>query len=69
MWWLTLFTPALGRLKEENYEFKASLGYIDIFEHKLIMPEKGKSRSRSCLACVRPQILSLDLEKGGITWA
>lgn len=69
MWRLTLFRSALRRLKEEDCEFKVSLGYIDILNIKLIRPEKGESRFRSCLAYVRPQILFPELKKGRINWA
>jgi hypothetical protein len=27
-WWCTTVIPALGRLRQEDLEFKASLGYI-----------------------------------------
>jgi hypothetical protein len=27
-WWHTPVIPALGRLRQENHEFEASLGYI-----------------------------------------
>jgi hypothetical protein len=27
-WWCTPVVPALGRMREEDLEFKASLGYI-----------------------------------------
>jgi hypothetical protein len=28
VWWYTPFIPALGRLRQENHEFKTSLGHI-----------------------------------------
>jgi hypothetical protein len=28
VWWCTSASPAFGRLRQENDEFKASLGYI-----------------------------------------
>jgi hypothetical protein len=28
MWWCTLVVPVLGGLKQENFEFEVSLGYV-----------------------------------------
>jgi hypothetical protein len=29
VWWCTPVIPALGRLRQENYKFKVSLGYTE----------------------------------------
>jgi hypothetical protein len=31
VWWFTSVTPALGKPKEEDRKFEASLGYIERF--------------------------------------
>jgi hypothetical protein len=32
-WWHTPIIPALGKVRQEDSEFKASLGYTDILAH------------------------------------
>jgi hypothetical protein len=42
-WWLMPVIPALGRLRQEDHEFKASLGYLEILRETLSQKKKKKS--------------------------
>jgi hypothetical protein len=45
-WWLTAVIPALGRLRQENGEFKASLGYIERTPSQKEGRKEGKKEGR-----------------------
>jgi hypothetical protein len=38
VWWLTPVIPALGKLRQEDYKFEASLGYISRLFQKTKKP-------------------------------
>jgi hypothetical protein len=42
MWYHTLVIPTLGRLKQEDHEFEASLGYVASLDPKIRRKHKIK---------------------------
>jgi hypothetical protein len=46
VWWCTLVIPALGKLRQEDQRFKASLGYI---VRIVVQLEEKQDSTHSCM--------------------
>jgi hypothetical protein len=52
MFWLIFIIPALGRLRQKDFEFKTSLGYITWATYiEILSPKQSKTKQKKDEIC------------------